>query len=499
MNEALRAMGGRWVRVRQRIEGSPAARRILSGAAWTFAGSMIARILQMAAVVIAARVLGKENFGAFGIIQGTVGSFGIFGGFGLGLTTNKHIAEYRERDAQKAGRIVALTNTVALATGAVAALALALSADWLASTVLAAPSLGRLLRISSLVVLFDSLNAAQGGTLAGLEAFKRNAFVTVLAAVIISPLLVGSVLAWGLEGAVWAYTAGQGVILFFSWRTASRELRRWRIKPMWMESFKESRILWSFSLPSVVSGLMVLPASWICNAIIVNSPGGYGSMGIYAAATRFTNLVMALQGMLGAALLPMLSSTRQQRSASLDYFNTLYSWVLGLMIIVPLACFPEIFSLVMGADFAGAGAQITFACVMFTGAVVAHRQGLARSLASEGIMWWSVLSNSTWGVLAVTLTSLLSHLGHIGRAAAETVAYTANTLIFLPLYVTRKLCPKHLLYSPPSALAWLATILACFAPIWLSSPWLRGLNFLVCCILLVRAFQLMWSHRKNVP
>ena len=60
------------------------------------AGLLISRGLLLIATVFVARILGKIVYGEFGMIQSTVGMFGVFAGFGMGLTATKHVAEFRQ-------------------------------------------------------------------------------------------------------------------------------------------------------------------------------------------------------------------------------------------------------------------------------------------------------------------------------------------------------------------------------------------------------------------
>ena len=53
------------------------------------------------------RTLGRDTFGAFGLIQGAVGMFGVFAGMGLGITATKYI-ECRISDPAKASRVLSL-------------------------------------------------------------------------------------------------------------------------------------------------------------------------------------------------------------------------------------------------------------------------------------------------------------------------------------------------------------------------------------------------------
>ena len=108
----------------RRIQTSPLGYRLARGVFWSMAGAVISRGLMLAATVLVARMLGKTVYGELGMIQSTVGMFGVFAGFGLGLTATKHVAEFRESDADRAGRIIGLANSTASATGILSAIIL---------------------------------------------------------------------------------------------------------------------------------------------------------------------------------------------------------------------------------------------------------------------------------------------------------------------------------------------------------------------------------------
>jgi O-antigen/teichoic acid export membrane protein len=84
-----------------RIVNSPIGYRLASGVFWSTAGAVISRGLMLAAWVLVARMLGKTGYGELGMIQSTVGMFGVFAGFGLGLTATKHVAEFRRSNPDK--------------------------------------------------------------------------------------------------------------------------------------------------------------------------------------------------------------------------------------------------------------------------------------------------------------------------------------------------------------------------------------------------------------
>src|SRR2546423_393200 len=122
--------------------------RVARGATWTLIAAVLGRMVAFPVGVLLARVMGREGYGELAVVYGSVETFAVFGAFGLGLTATKHVAQFRERDAPRAGRMIALSMVVAAVTAGLAAIALFALAPSLASHMLAAPHLEGALRVS---------------------------------------------------------------------------------------------------------------------------------------------------------------------------------------------------------------------------------------------------------------------------------------------------------------------------------------------------------------
>lgn len=154
-----------------RIENSPIGLRLARGVFWSMAGAVISRGLMLVATVLVARMLGKTGYGELGMIQSTVGMFGVFAGFGLGLTATKHVAEFRQSDPDRAGRIIGLSGLFAMLTGGLMVLGLFIFAPWLAEHIINAPHLAGVLRIGAIILFISALN---GGFTTGSDVFPTE-------------------------------------------------------------------------------------------------------------------------------------------------------------------------------------------------------------------------------------------------------------------------------------------------------------------------------------
>lgn len=413
-----------------RLQTGSLARRLAHAAVWSLAGAVVARAMGIVSSVVVARLLGKEGFGQYGIIQSTVMMFGTFAAFGLGLTATKHLAEYRRKDPAKAGRILGLSAIIALGSGAIVTALLLVGAPWLAAHTLAAPHLTGGLRIGALLILFTALNGAQTGALVGLEAFRLVAQLNLLTGLASLPLVIGGVVFFGLNGALWGLAAAAFVTwLVFHWGLR-RELARAGIPFALKGSFQEMRVLWAFSLPAVISGMLAAPVIWACNALLVNQPNGYAEMGIANAANQWFYALLFLPGVLASSSIAVLSERLGAGDKPACRKVLLYGIGLNAVVVIPLVlagCLASRYIMgIYGPGFAQHPGVLMVAII--TGAVVAIQVPMGQTTAASGRMWTEICMNLAWALVFFGGTWLALSHGALGLVSARLVAYLFHTL-----------------------------------------------------------------------
>lgn len=121
--------------------------------------------------ILVARILLKQMFGEYAMVQSTLLTVATLSQLATGYTAAKYIAEYRSSDPQRAGRIMGLCALVSALMAGVEAVLFIAMAPWLATTMLKAPHLTVALMIGSGFLFFSSVNGYQTGALSGLEAY----------------------------------------------------------------------------------------------------------------------------------------------------------------------------------------------------------------------------------------------------------------------------------------------------------------------------------------
>lgn len=430
----------RWA---DRIQASPLGARLAHGFFWSLVGAVVSRGLALLAMILVARLLGKEEFGELAIIQSTAGVFQVFATFGLGLTATKYLAEFRIQDPARAGRILALSNLVSLVTGALAAALLVTLGPFLAEHVLAAPHLGDLLRLSGFLVALLAINAAQTGALIGLEAFRARALVDFAAG--IASCLVIILGAWwaALPGAVWGLIVSLLFNALLNYLAVRKQAAVAGIPLLLNAWMQEMPVLLSFSLPAALTSALIMPVNWICSALLVNQPGGYADLGAFNAANQWFLALLFLPGILGQAIFPAFTEACSASNSSRAKRLLALSIKLNLAVAFPVALGLALASpLVMG--FYGDTYQDswpTMVVTVLTAALLAPLVSVGHVPIAFGRVWLGLMLHIGWGVLFIALTYALLPWGPLGLATARLVAYvvTAVWTCVLALFLLRSL------------------------------------------------------------
>jgi len=391
---------------------------------------MVPRILGLGSGIIVARILGKEGFGEFGIIQSTLGMFGIFAGFSAGVTATKYIAEFRNKDRQRAGQILSLCIIVAILTGFLMTIVLMILGPWLCSYTLAAPHLKGALRLSALTLLLGAVTGCETGILAGFEAFKSIARINVITGVLSFPIMIACVYLGGLYGAFLGLIVINLIGLLLNHLALHAEIKGSGMSMGFKDCYKEWPILLKFSLPTVLSTLVVVPINWACTAMLVNQPNGYAEMGIFNAANQWFMALLLLPIVMGQTVLPILSERlavgdKVSCTKILSFSIKINSFV--IMPLVLIGCVTSQFIMrFYGTSFADSWP--TLIVVLLTGGLLAIQTPVGHIIAASGRMWIGWLMNSGWALVFLGLNTILIKEGALGLALARGGAYAIHAI-----------------------------------------------------------------------
>lgn len=318
-------------RVRSAWRALSGQRELAQAAGWSFLAAVVARLASLAALVACARLLPQAEFGEVAIIQSTVGMFAPLASLGLAMTSTKFVAEFRDVDPARAGRIIGLSLVTALVAGGLMTGALILLAPWIADKGLAAPELKTHLVAASGLLLLGVIESTQIGALTGLGAFSLLARTGAWSAAASIPVIVALAYFDGAAGAIAGLTLSLCISCLVNAAALRLESRRFGIVPALTGFAKEGHILLRFSLPSYVSGLLVAPVAWLANALLVRGPDGLSQLGVFAAADRYRFLLIFLPLAVSRTVVPALS--RLQAAGDKTGFQRTLRWNLTIAAI----------------------------------------------------------------------------------------------------------------------------------------------------------------------
>ena len=254
------------------------------------------------------RLLGADAFGRLGFIQATVATFGIFAGLRLGLTATRFLAESREQEPEKAGRLIGLVWSARLRSGCSCRPRVVLRYPVVLKATTGVDGLVREVRIAAVLLILNSMIGVQTGILSGFEAFRRMAGINLLRGLCSVPVASVATSLWALNGALWGLIAGAAVTVVLNSIAINRECREAGIRPRYSGAYREWPVLWTFSLPALLSGAMIAPVTWMAASALVRLPGGFEQMGLFNAANTFRMAILFLPATIGQACVPILSN-----------------------------------------------------------------------------------------------------------------------------------------------------------------------------------------------
>jgi len=414
-----------------------AQRELVGVAGWSFLAAVIARGANLAALVICARVLAQEAFGQVAVIQSTVGMFAPIAGLGLGMTTTKFLAEYRDADPARAGRILALSLCAAAVAGLLLTGALVLLAPALAAKGLASPGLAQQLVQASGLLAFGVFEAVQTGALTGLEAFPRIARLSVWNGLLSIPCVAWLAHTYGASGAIAGLTLSVVLACILNALALHGECRKWGIHLSLSNLRAERRMLISFSLPSYLSGVIVAPVTWLSSAWLVQQPGGFTEMAIFSAADRFRYLLIFLPLAVSRIAVPALS--RFRAAGNHAGYRDAFRWNVGfgLLATLPPAALCVFLSPPLMALFGDAfrrGWPVLAILALSAIPTVMNTQ-LGAALLSNGRAWARASADVVLAMVFVASAWFLVPRWHAsGLAASFAISYTvASLLLYLLL------------------------------------------------------------------
>jgi O-antigen/teichoic acid export membrane protein len=399
--------------------------RLIHGTKWSTIGAIVAQGLGLLSSILVAQFIGKEAFGKYGIIQSTIAMFGVFAGMAMGITATKHVAEFRTSNPARAGRFVGIPIILGFWSSLFVSLILVVFARPISTYILAEPSLTSLIWISAPLLLLNTLNGVQTAAIAGLESFKVLTIANAAIGIVTFPCVILGVLGWGLTGAIAGTVASRIIAYLVLQFYLNKECGNHGIPISYHGLHQEWHTIWNFSLPTLLAGTIIGPATWICNIMLVNMPGGYGQMGIFNATLQWQSAVRFIPIRILDVSLPVLSNLYGNRDFSRYYRVLKISlWSITgatLCVTIPLIFFSKSIMRVFGKDFTEGFSVLNLMLIVAVLHMIARI--LSQVAQSRGKAWMDFIFCSILSAAMLIAWLLLKHYGAYGLAMATCIGY----------------------------------------------------------------------------
>ena len=418
-------------------------RSLVSGSFWSVAGAVLSRGFTLAIGILIARRLGKAGYGQWGVIVTAVSVFAQFSSFGISLIATKHVAEFKLTDPKRAGRILSFVMAMGLITLASASLGLVLLARWLA-LLYNAPELAGAFMLGGLILFTQVGTTMLQGALAGFGDFRGIAAVNLVQGSALFFVAVPLTWWWGLQGALIAMVISWGAGLLLCVRVVVVRCRAYGMTIRFRGIWQERRMLWHYSIPSVLTSGIAGPTTMLAQAMVARLPGGMAGLGGFQAAFRMQQIVLFIPGAVRRVTLPMLSELQgvadRNRYVRALRANVLVNGGVALIGALPLAVLsPWIMSL-YGKAFRQDWDLLVI--LVLAGVFQAINDVLTQVMASLGRVWFFFGAYFVWGVVllvgSVLTVPTYGARGYTFSLAAATVLIMLINYIGARMFIQKK-------------------------------------------------------------
>ena len=410
--------------------------RLVRHTAWLSIAVVLSQIITVIAYMLLARLIGKERFGEFTIIQSTANTVSSFAGLGLGLSATKLVAEFRDRDPSRAGSIFTLICLLTVVWTGILALIVWIFAPEIATQLLGRGELVDAVRIGAVLLFFTTILNVQNGALAGFESFDATAKTSMLRGFLILPFLLAGAAVKEVDGAIFGFAAAGAIICAINFELLRRRCRLYSMKLSLRDALTMLPKLVEFSVPAFLTNILPAPCLWFAQMLLIRQPDGYGELAIFTAAFQLRTGIILLPNLLSQPLVPMLASHSKRTTASratLMRAASLATLVVAIGLALIVCAFPKYLMMAYGRSFAGDTVAVTLLSVS---AVACSGSGpFAAAITSSGKMWRLFLAYAVWGIAFLATTCLLLRAMHgAALAAAYVVADITQAVIIFTAY-----------------------------------------------------------------
>lgn len=362
---------------------------LINDSFWAIFGNILGKGLSLLAAIWIARVLGKDIYGEFGFITNTMISIAILSTFGLGYTSTKYIAEFKNTEPGILHAVIKICQNISSVVAFITTLILFFSAEYFAIHVFEQPKLTVAIQFSSIYILFNTIVRTQIGILAGFNDFKGMAKINTIVGVVSIFLNVGMAYLYGLYGALVGAMLIQLMNCILNHKLIGKNLRTYS-KSQSSDNKKLSKDILNFSLPVAIQEASYSILNW-CYGLLLVKFSTYGEVGLNSAALYWSALILFVPGILRNVILSHLSESLSDKKKHNRILRIvlLFNFVVTFILSIAIYLLSNFIASFYGANFVGL--QEVLYISVFTTIFTSMSNVYAQAYMSESRNWLMLL------------------------------------------------------------------------------------------------------------
>lgn len=284
---------------------------LLKDSLWAVFGNGIGNFLLLLAGIIIARILGKDVYGEYGLVKTTMFHIAAFATLGLGFTSTRFVAKYRDNDRGLLKSTIWASSVITLVTSLILCIILFVFSMPLADY-LEEPKLCLPFRFLGVIIVLKALCTTSSAILAGNKSFKIVGINTMLSG--ISMLVMSSLFTylWGLKGSLTALALSQVVLFVLNYYSINVNI----LKPLLSITASNNYVtILKFTFPVALQELSYTFSQWGI-MLILTKYGSLGEVGLYTAAAQWYAIILFVPSLLSNVVLSYLSGSTSEKEQS---------------------------------------------------------------------------------------------------------------------------------------------------------------------------------------
>lgn len=413
----------------KKIKENNLIKRILQALIFGLGGTVISKALLMLFNIIVARILGENQYGIYSIVNNTLQTFTVFAGAGIGVTLNRYVALYRDKDKKMAGilmKTLILVNAILSAMISILVFVLSKNISDLISKQI---NIAIYIKITSLTIFFTSISLILQSALQGFEEYRKIAIIQIVSNII--TLIIGIVITkiFGIAGTIVAMLLLQitSTILFAIIIRKIIIQREIKLQIKINNTVKEA--IKKVAIPAFLSSVFVVPLLWITNFIFTQR-NGYNEFAAFSVCLQWFTILNYLPEQLGQVR-PIYTQLYADKKIE-ELNKTIKNMILmstGFAIIVSVL-------LMMGSklilktygDFY-TPYMIPFIIMLITSVFYCIQSQYGSFFQAIGKIWLCLILNLVWAISFIICFIFLHEKGVLGYTLTYIISYVIYSII----------------------------------------------------------------------